>query len=124
MNGMLIITIYYYFLLTGRARGCGLFALGWSPTVFLLYTYPASTCSCPENGQNLKAWFGSYGILGKFCLKPSHCAVFFTKPQPACFGFSWCFTQEPKRWSSLEILSGLCFRKEKPCWIANVVLNS
>lgn len=38
---------------------------------------------------------------------------------PAC-----CFTQAPKRQNSLGILSGLCFQKEKPCWIANVLLNS
>lgn len=116
---------YYLLLFSTDPQSSGMWSIcSRMLQVFLLYTYPAPTCSCPENHQILKAWFGSYGILGKFCLKPSHCAVFFTKPQPACLGFSWCFTQEPKRRSSLEILSGLCFRKEKPCWIANVILNS
>lgn len=39
----------------------------------------------------------------------------------ACLVF---FTQQHRRRSSLGILSGRCFQKENPCWIANVILNS
>lgn len=93
--------------------------------VFPLYPYPAPTGPFPEKGQDLKAWFGSYGLLGKFCLKPScplHCLLY--QASASLFWFfmlAWCLNAGTK---DEGMLGGLCFRKEKPCWIVNVTLNS
>lgn len=112
-----------------RVWGCGLLALGSLPMVFFPF-YPSSdpVGSWPEKGQDLKAWFGSYGLLGKFCLSlPIVQASWPSLSQPASLGFSCLPGALPRNQRGRVVwgfLSGLCFQKEKPCWIANVILNS
>lgn len=106
---------------------CGLLALGSLPMGFFpFYPSPCPTGFWPEKGQNPKAWFGSYRVLGKFCLSfPLRRLLYQASASQFQFlMLAWCFTQEPKRRRNLGILSGLCFQKEKSCWIANVILNS
>lgn len=114
-----------------RPWGCGLLSHGFSPFPFpchyllLLLPLPFPSLARERPGSEVlicQLW-GSRKILLSL---PIVKALLPNLSQPVSFSHACLvfFTQQRRRRSSLGILSGRCFQKENPCWIANVILNS